>query len=149
MTKNPEGKIKLHQPVNLAVICSFRGRFWGLLIGMIFMMPAFGLAIGAAAGAITGALSDVGIDDHFNRQLSEKILPNSSVLFILIRNMTDDRVLPEIEKFGGTILKTSLSDQDQGKLEAALRALSNPGKCHPLPSTWSPQGLDRGLTGGR
>ncbi len=44
VTKNPEGKIKLHQPVNLAVICSFRGRFWGLLIGMIFMMPAFGLA---------------------------------------------------------------------------------------------------------
>ena len=56
------------------------------------------------------------------RDLSANLPNNSSALFILIAKMTEDRVMPEIEKFSGTILQTSLSQQDEEKLKTAMAA---------------------------
>ena len=44
-----DGKIKLHQP-SLAGAGAAGGALWGGLIGLIFLMPLFGMAIGAASG---------------------------------------------------------------------------------------------------
>lgn len=126
VTKSAEGKIKLHQPVNLTAAGAVSGGFWGMLIGLIFLNPLFGMALGMAGGAISGALSDLGISDQFIKDLSANLPNNSSALFVLITKMTEDRVLPEIEKFGGTILKSSLSHEDEEKLKAALASAPNP-----------------------
>jgi uncharacterized membrane protein len=80
------------------------------------------MAVGAAAGAISGALADVGIDDKFMKELSETMTPGSSVLFVLVRKATPDRVLDELKGTGGKVLKTSLSHSDEAKLQDALSA---------------------------
>jgi uncharacterized membrane protein len=98
------------------------GGFWGTLIGLIFLNPLLGLAAGAASGAVAGALTDVGINDEFMKELAGNMPPNCSVLFILVRKSTPDRVLAELEGTGGKILKTSLSHEDEAKLQAALDA---------------------------
>jgi uncharacterized membrane protein len=36
--------------------------------------------------------------------------------------MTEDRVLEEIRKYGGTVIKTNLRHEDEAKLQAALSA---------------------------
>jgi uncharacterized membrane protein len=46
--------------------------------------------------------------------------PNSSAIFVLVRNVTVDKVVPEISKYGGTVLRTSLSDDAEQRLQAAL-----------------------------
>jgi uncharacterized membrane protein len=48
--------------------------------------------------------------------------PNSSAVFVLLRNATPDKVIPELGKFGGTILQTNLSDDADDKLQEALDA---------------------------
>jgi uncharacterized membrane protein len=78
--------------------------------------------VGAAAGAVSGALTDVGIDDKFMKDLAEAMHPGSSVLFILVRRGTPDKVLEEIKGTGGKVLKTSLSHDDEAKLQEALNA---------------------------
>jgi uncharacterized membrane protein len=120
--KDAKGKVKLHQAVNLTATGAISGGFWGSLIGLIFLNPLLGLAAGAAAGAASGALSDVGINDQFMKDLAATMTPNSSALFVLIRNSTPDKVLEEVKGTGGTILKTSLSHEDEVKLQAALSA---------------------------
>lgn len=120
--KDADGKVKLHQAVNLTATGAISGGFWGSLIGLIFLNPLLGLAAGAAAGAASGALSDVGINDQFMKDLAATMTPNSSALFVLIRNSTPDKVLEEVRGTGGTILKTSLSHEDEAKLQAALSA---------------------------
>jgi uncharacterized membrane protein len=120
--KDDKGKVKLHQAVNLTAAGAISGGFWGSLIGLIFLNPLLGLAMGATAGAVSGALSDVGIDDKFMKELAAQMNPNSSVLFILVRKATPDKVLDEIKGTGGKILKTSLSHDDEAKLQAALNA---------------------------
>jgi uncharacterized membrane protein len=100
------------------------GIIWGGLIGLLFLQPlagaAIGAAVGAGSGAIAGKITDYGIDDNFVRQLSTEMTPNSSAIFVLVRNVTIDKVTPEISKYGGTVLHTSLSTDAEQRLQAAL-----------------------------
>jgi uncharacterized membrane protein len=120
--KDDKGKIKLHQAINLTAAGAAGGGFWGALIGLLFLNPLLGLAVGAAAGAASGALTDVGIDDRFMKDLAANMKSGSSTLFVLVRKATPDKVLEELKGTGGTILKTSLSHDDEAKLQAALSA---------------------------
>lgn len=120
--KKADGKVKLHQSLSLPTAGAMGGGFWGLLIGTIFLNPLLGAAVGAAAGATAGALSDVGINDNFMKELGSTLKPGSSALFVLVRKATPDKVLDAIKGMGGTVLKTSLSHEDEAKLQAALTA---------------------------
>ena len=120
--KDQKGKVRLHQAVNLTAAGAVSGGFWGMLIGMIFLNPLLGMAMGAAAGAVSGALRDVGINDNFMKDLAENMKPGSSTLFVLVRKVTPDKVLDEIKGTGGKVLQTSLSHEDEAKLQAALSA---------------------------
>jgi uncharacterized membrane protein len=120
VVKNQEGKVKLHQALNLTAAGAFSGGLWGSLIGLLFLNPLLGAAVGASAGAVSGALSDVGINDQFMKDLAETLNPGSSALFVLVRKSTPDKVLEELSKYEGTVIKTSLSHEDEARLQAVL-----------------------------
>lgn len=122
--KTEAGPVKLNQLVNTTAIGAASGSFWGLLIGVIFLNPILGVAIGAASGALGGALSDYGINDTFMKDLSASLQPGNAALFVLIKNMTADKVLREIQDAGGTVLKTSLDDTKERQLRDALAKAS-------------------------
>ena len=97
----------------------------GGLLGLRFLMPLAGMLVGAAAGALGGSLADYGINDQFIqfiKDLSAKLEPGSSALFVLVRKSTPDKVLPEVNKYGATVLHTSLSQDAEARLQAALTA---------------------------
>ena len=121
-TKDAKGKVKLHQAMNLTGAGALSGGFWGALIGLIFMMPLLGAAVGASAGTVSGALTDLGIDDKFMKDLAQQMQPGGSVLFVLAHGATPDKVMEELQGTGGKILKTSLSHEDEAKLQAVLSA---------------------------
>jgi uncharacterized membrane protein len=123
--KDEKGRIKLDQAVNLTAKGAVSGGLWGALIGLIFLNPLLGLAMGATAGAVSGALTDVGINDNFMKELAATMAPGSSTLFVLARKSTPDKVLEELKGTGGRVLKTSLSNEDEAKLQAALSAATS------------------------
>lgn len=120
VTRKEDGKVKLHQMYNLTASGALSGGFWGTLIGLIFLNPLLGLAVGAGTGAVAGALSDVGINDDFMKQLGEKLQPGTSALFVLVTSSLTDKVLNELRGSGGQILQSSLSHDDEARLQAAL-----------------------------
>jgi uncharacterized membrane protein len=71
---------------------------------------------------MSGALKDVGIDDGFMKELGTTLKPGTAALCVLIRQMTPDKVIEEIQKFGGTLIKTNLCHENEAKLRAALAA---------------------------
>ena len=123
VTKNQEGKIKLHQSSSLTATGAIGGGMWGLLIGVLFFAPVVGVAAGAAAGALSGKLADIGIEDRFMKDLSARLQPGTSALFVLVRRATPERVLDEIRPFGGTVLQTSLAPDAEAKLQEALSSV--------------------------
>ena len=122
VTKNEKGKTQLHQAVNLTAAGAVSGSFWGLLIGMIFLNPLLGAAAGAGAGALSGKLSDIGIDDNFMKDFSKTFKPESSAIFVLVRQSTPDKLLEELKGFQGKVLKTSLSADREDALRKVLEA---------------------------
>jgi uncharacterized membrane protein len=113
------GKIKLHQP-SMAGFGAASGALWGGLIGLIFFMPLFGMAIGAASGAAAGALSDHGVDDNFMKELGDKLPEGGAAVFVLVREATADKVVPQVAKFGGHVIQSSLSNEQEAALQEAL-----------------------------
>ena len=121
VTKNEHGKIKLHQSFSPTATGAAGGALWGGLIGLIFLAPLLGLAVGAATGGAAGALTDVGVDNNFMKELGQKLEPGAAAVFVLVRRSTPDKVLPEISKYGGHVLQSSLSTEAEEHLEAALQ----------------------------
>jgi uncharacterized membrane protein len=122
VTRDDDGRVKLHQTVKPAAAGATGGALWGGLIGLLFLAPLFGMAVGAAAGGAAGALTDTGINDDFMRQLGEKLVPGSAALFVLVTKVTPDKVLPQIREFGGDVIQTSLDDESEARLREALQA---------------------------
>ena len=120
VTRDEEGKVKLHQAVNLTAAGAVGGAFWGTLIGMIFLNPLLGAAVGAGAGALGGKLRDIGISDDFMKDLGETLRPNTSAIFVLVRKATPDKVLEGIKGFKGKIIQTSLTKDEEHELRAVL-----------------------------
>lgn len=119
-TKDAEGKVKVHGVETLAGPQAAWGGFWGLLLGLIFFVPVGGLLLGAGLGALFGHFTKIGLDKEFVQQLSDKMGPNSSAIFILASSGAPDKVIEEMSKFGGTVLQTNLSADDDKKLQEAL-----------------------------
>lgn len=120
VVKDKEGKVKLKQAIDLTAAGAVSGGFWGLLIGTLFLMPLAGAAIGAASGALGGALSDIGVDDNFMKELGETMQPETSALFVLVRQVTPDKVLEEVAPYGGKVLRTSLTKDKEAELQEIL-----------------------------
>jgi len=122
VTKDGQGKVKLHQATNLTMAGAVGGSFWGMLMGLIFLNPLVGMAVGAGAGALSGKFADIGISDKMMKELAASFEPGNSALFILVRKATGDKVLERLKPFvgKGKIFKTSLSKDDEDSLRAAL-----------------------------
>ncbi len=118
--RKKDGKVKVDQAIGLATGGALGGAFWGFLFGLIFLVPFLGAAIGAGVGALAGKFTDIGVDDKFIKEVGNTLQPGNSALFLLIREATYDRMLEEIEPFKGTVLKTSLSSEQQEKLQEAF-----------------------------
>lgn len=127
-TRSAEDDIRLHQAVNLTAAGAVGGGFWGSLVGLLFLNPLLGAAVGAASGAIAGRFTDIGINDDFMREVSHAVVPGGSAVFVLLRKVSADKVLPRLEAFNkrGRILQSSLSNADEERLRDAFAG----GKLH-------------------
>ena len=122
VVRKADGKVKVKQSTSLVGAGALGGAFWGLLIGLVFRAMWWGLAIGAVLGALQGKFKDIGIDDKFIKEVGETIQPGNSAIFLLIRESTPDKLIDELKGYKGTVLKTSLSTDDEAKLRAAFGA---------------------------
>jgi len=96
------------------------GMFWGLLFGLLFFIPVFGMAVGAGLGALMGKVTKTGIDREFENQVRGMIQPGTSALFLMVEKVTPDKAVEAMSKYGGTVLKTSLSKDGEKELQDAL-----------------------------
>ncbi|WP_431283412.1 DUF1269 domain-containing protein [Humitalea sp. 24SJ18S-53] len=118
--RHDDGTVKLNQLINLTAAGAASGGMWGALVGLLFLNPLLGAAIGAGAGALSGRFTDVGIDDKFMKDAATALTPGQAALCVLVRKVTADKVLPAMAHFGGTVLRTNLTEEQETKLREAL-----------------------------
>jgi len=119
----PKGKKKpkTRHLTNLTCEGAWYGAFWGMLFGFLFFMPLLGAAWGAAVGALGGHFADYGIGKDFIERVRSKVTEGTSALFLLVGQVTADRVIDafkEAPKF--EIIASNLSHEQEEKLKAAF-----------------------------
>lgn len=121
VTRDQGGKVKLHQATSAVGAGAAGGALWGGLIGLLFLAPLLGMAVGAAAGAAGGALADYGVDDSFMKDLGAKLEPGGAALILLVRKVTPDKILENVQE-RGEVIQSSLSNEAEERLQGALDA---------------------------
>jgi uncharacterized membrane protein len=120
IVRNKQGKFRVttnHHPVGSGASW---GMLWGALFGLLFFVPFLGMAIGAGLGALMGKVEKSGIDKEFQRQVRDLLQPGTSALFLVVEKVTPDKAVEALSKFGGTVLKSSLSKENERELQDAL-----------------------------
>ncbi len=56
------------------------------------------------------------------KELAGSFKNGTSLLFVLVRKVTADKVLEQLQGTGGKVVKTSLTHEQEAKLQAALDA---------------------------
>jgi uncharacterized membrane protein len=97
-----------------------RGAFWGFLFGLLFLIPFAGAAIGAGLGALVGHVGEHVIDGRFQDEVRDQLKPGTSALFLILEKVTPDRVTEALSQHGGTVIRTSLSEDATARLQEAL-----------------------------
>jgi uncharacterized membrane protein len=120
IVRDKEGKYHVHTSHHPVGAGATWGMFWGLLFGLLFFIPVFGIAIGAGLGALMGKITKSGIDKSFQDQVRGMLQPGTSALFLMVEKVTPDKAVEGLSKYGGTVLKTSLSREGESELQDAL-----------------------------
>src|SRR4051794_14723064 len=117
IVRNKDGKYKVTTTQHEVAGGTVWGMWWGLLFGLLFFVPVFGMAIGAGFGALFGKLEKTGIDKEFQKQVRDMLKPGTSALFLVVEKITPDKAVAHLKEFGGTVLKTSLSEDAEKELQ--------------------------------
>ena len=120
VTVDAEGKTHVETPQKIVGIGAASGALWGMLIGLLFFVPFFGLALGGLMGALFGKLGKSGINDEFRSQVNALLEPGNAAVVIMASKITDDKFADRMSKYGGKLLKTSLSEEDEKELAHEL-----------------------------
>ena len=82
---------------------------------------------GRRAGRPLGKLIKTGVEIAFQDQVRDLVKPGTSALFLMLEKVIPDKAVEAMSKFGGTVLKTSLSkDAEQELQEALARGTGDP-----------------------
>lgn len=129
ISRDQEGKLHTHSGHGASGTAggAALGGFWGFLFGLLFFIPVAGLAIGAGMGALFGHWGQNGIDKEFQHQVRDYLQPGTSALFMVIEQATPDKAVAALQQYGGTVIRTSLSDKDTKDLQDALQPTSGAG----------------------
>src|SRR6266545_3806667 len=119
IVRDKDGDYHVHTRHHLVGGGATWGMFWGFLFGLLFFIPVFGMAIGAGMGALTGKLTKSSIDKEFREQVRGMLTPGTSALFLMLEEVPPDKAVEAMSQYGGTVLKTSLSKQDEQELQEA------------------------------
>lgn len=118
-----DGKTHVDTPQRIIGTSAVSGALFGLLLGLLFFVPGMVL-LGGALGALMGTFNRSGVNAEFRNRVEHLLEPGHSAVVIMASKITEDKFASAMQPFGGTILKTSLSESDEKELAEELTGQS-------------------------
>jgi uncharacterized membrane protein len=105
ITRRGDGRLKLHHGIDL------NGADSGapsrcLMLGLIYLLPLFGMKVGTPAASLTGVLNAHGVDDEWIRDLVRVSSRPGSALFFTASGTSSERILSSIKTYEGAVIST-------------------------------------------
>ncbi len=100
------------------------GMFWELLFGLLFFVPVLGMGVGSGLSPLIRSIEKAGIDPEFRDHVRDMLLPGTSAVFLVVRDVPPDRLVKAIGDRSGTMLWSPLSERAEADLKKELRGAS-------------------------
>jgi uncharacterized membrane protein len=71
-------------------------------------------------GAMMGTISGWGVKDDFRKRAADVLQPGTAALVVFVSKATPDKALAALAPLGGEVLRTSLSEDAEKEIQAAL-----------------------------
>jgi uncharacterized membrane protein len=94
-------------------------------VKQLALVPVFGIAVGMGIGTLMGKVEKSGIDKEFQQQVRDMVRPGASALFLVIEKVTPGKAIEGLSRFGGTVLKSSLSKDAEREVQDALHGTAS------------------------
>jgi uncharacterized membrane protein len=141
--RDNKGKLRVDQSYQMTTgEGAALGGLWGLVIGATLAIPFTmgastavaasamaagvlgGTGLGIGVGAVNAASwkDEFGIPDNFVQRVGAMIQPGDSAIYAILRVGDPEVVADKFRGYGGTILRTKLSWDQQAKVEKVLTA---------------------------
>jgi uncharacterized membrane protein len=120
VTVDEKGHSHVDTPGKLVAGGAATGALWGTLLGLLFLAPFAGALVGGALGALFGKLGKSGIDDQFRDRVRAMLTPGKAAVVVMSSQRTEDKFVDALRPFGGEILQTSLSHEQEKELADEL-----------------------------
>jgi uncharacterized membrane protein len=120
--KDADGKVEMVTKTGATAAGFVSGGFWGMLFGLIFLIPVGGFIIGGLMGAIMGTIGGWGVKDEFRQRAADVLKPGGAALVVFFGKVTADKALDALAPLGGEVLRTSLSEDAEKEMQAQLDA---------------------------
>ncbi|MFD9307878.1 DUF1269 domain-containing protein [Streptomyces sp. NPDC060048] len=111
-----QGETHVDAPSRLIGPSVAAGAVWGIVFGVLFLLPAVGFVAGAAVGGLLGKLGKSGVDDEFRRRVQDLLQPGSAAVAVMGLMVSQDRFTDAMRRHGGTVLQTSLGSAEEREL---------------------------------
>ena len=124
VTKGQDGKAHVRETTDPSIGQSaLGGAFWGLLFGILFMVPFAGLAIGAGSAALVAKIRDTGVNDDFIKTVKQNIEAGKTNLILLATRGNEEAVRAELQRFAGlaTVAYSTLPEETITEVKEALK----------------------------
>jgi uncharacterized membrane protein len=123
--RKKDGTIAIKHSSVLVMADAAVGGGCGLLIGAVCLNPLMGTLVGGVVGAAVGKIvklvEKIGIKEDFIKGVADTLIPDSSAIFVVVSKGLSDEVAKELSKFSGTLLRTSLSPENDEELKKILQ----------------------------
>jgi uncharacterized membrane protein len=120
--KTEDGKVEMVTKTGATSAGAAMGGFWGMLFGLLFLVPVGGLIIGGLIGGLMGTMSGWGVKDDFRKRAADVLKPGGAALVVFVSKATPDKATAALAPLGGEVLRTSLSEEAEVELQHALNA---------------------------
>lgn len=129
--KTTDGKVEMVTKTGATSQGVAMGGFWGLLFGLLFLVPVGGWIIGGIIGGLMATMKGWGVNDEFRSRAADVLQPGTSALVVFVSKATPDKARAALAPLGGTVLKTSLSEDAEKEIQHALDAEKQTGEAAP------------------
>ena len=119
-----DGKTHVHTPsgaTNVGLGLA-GGALFGTVIGLLFLVPVVGLITGGILGGLVAGLDRTSINSEFRKRVQDAVSAGKSAVVMYATKITEDKFAAALAPFGGTVVKTSLSREDEKALADGLGA---------------------------
>ena len=116
VSKDEQGYSHVDTPGSVAGVSAAGGALFGSVFGLLFLVPFLGAAVGGAVGALWGSLRQHGVDDEFRKQVNETLTPGTAALVLMTSEPEDAAFTEVLASFGGRVMRTSLTEEDERAL---------------------------------